>query len=88
MAKFVIHSLQKHHIMGKGDIKSKRGKIARGTHGTRRKKRVAAASVPKPKVAVEKRVTAEKVEKKPVTKAVSQAERPAAKKTPAKKKAE
>jgi len=88
MAKFVIHSLQKHHIMGKGDIKSKRGKIARGTHGTRRKKRVAAASVPKPKVAVEKRVTAEKVEKKPVTKAVSQTDRPAAKKTPAKKTAE
>lgn len=66
--------------MGKGDIKSKRGKIARGTHGTRRKKRVSAASVPKPKVAVEKKVAAEKVEKKPVAKKLTATKKPAAKK--------
>lgn len=74
--------------MGKGDIKSKRGKIARGTHGARRKKRVAAASIPKPRVASEKKVVAEKVEKGPVAKAASETKKPAAKKAPAKKKAE
>jgi len=88
MAKFVTQSFQKHQIMGKGDLKSKRGKIARGTHGARRKKRVAAASVPRPKVAIVKKVTEEKVEKKPTEKKVAATKKPAAKKAPATKKAE
>jgi ribosomal small subunit protein bTHX len=63
--------------MGKGDIKSKRGKIANGSYGTRRKKSTAAPSVPKPKVIKEKKVTEEPAAKKS-----------AVRKAPAKKKAE
>lgn len=41
--------------MGKGDIKSKRGKIARGTHGARRKRKgntMVAVAPAKPKKSV------------------------------------
>ncbi|MCF8256182.1 MAG: 30S ribosomal protein THX [Flavobacteriales bacterium] len=72
--------------MGKGDLKSKRGKIARGTYGSRRKKNSATASVPKPKVAKEQKVAAETVEKKPAVKKTADAKKPAAKKAPAKSK--
>ncbi|MBI1286351.1 MAG: 30S ribosomal protein THX [Flavobacteriales bacterium] len=75
-------------IMGKGDIKSRRGKIARGSYGVRRKRKTAvsvvippkkkAAAKPKAKANVEE-AAEEKVTKKPVAK------KTAAKKTTAKK---
>lgn len=65
--------------MGKGDKKSKRGKIAIGSYGkTRRKKVKKAAPAPKPKV--EKVKTAEVDTPKKVA-----AKKPAAKKPAAKK---
>jgi ribosomal small subunit protein bTHX len=61
--------LQKNTIMGKGDIKSKRGKIHRGTHGKTRpvksKKYVAAVEVKE-----EKKKTAPKAKAKEVAKEI------------------
>eukprot|EP00657_Telonema_sp_P-1_P005143 TRINITY_DN22319_c0_g1_i1.p1 TRINITY_DN22319_c0_g1~~TRINITY_DN22319_c0_g1_i1.p1 ORF type:complete len:136 (+),score=46.36 TRINITY_DN22319_c0_g1_i1:77-484(+) len=75
--------------MGKGDIKSKRGKISSGTYGARRqKKKVAAYVAP---VVKEKPAAKEKVEepkkaaaKKPAAKKAA-AKKPAAKKAAVKK---
>jgi ribosomal small subunit protein bTHX len=70
--------------MGKGDQKSKRGKISRGTSGVRRQKKkistVAVVDKPKaaPKKAAPKKAVASKTE----------AKKPATKKTTTKKKAE
>jgi ribosomal small subunit protein bTHX len=64
-------------IMGKGDVKSKRGKINRGTSGVRRqKKKVTAQAVatekpvvkPKKKAAAKKTTTKKAATKKAVTK--------------------
>jgi ribosomal small subunit protein bTHX len=69
--------------MGKGDQKSKKGKISSGSYGVSRKKKKTAAYVaPKAKKAAPK--TEEAVaEKAPAKKAP--AKKPAAKKAPAKK---
>jgi len=81
--------------MGKGDQKSKRGKISRGTSGVRRQKKkistVAVVDKPKaapkkksaPKKAALKKAVASKTEAKKVS-----AKKPATKKTTTKKKAE
>ena len=60
--------------MGKGDQKSKKGKISSGSYGVTRKKKKAATYVPKPKAKKAAPVKEEVV-----------AEKPAAKKAPAKK---
>jgi len=72
--------------MGKGDIKSRKGKIARGSYGNTRKKRKAPAVViPVTKPEKAKKAAAEAVEekpkaaKKPTTKAAA-TKKPAAKK--------
>lgn len=78
--------------MGKGDIKSKRGKIANGSYGTRRQKKKEAAYVapvkkakPVAKEADAKEASTEKAAtKKPAAKKAP-AKKPAAKKAPAKK---
>jgi len=68
--------------MGKGDIKSKRGKISAGSYGVRRqKKKVAAYVAP---VKKEKVATKPTEETKEAPKKVA-AKKPAAKKAPAKK---
>jgi len=59
--------------MGKGDIKSKRGKIARGTHGARRKRKSStfvsvAPSKPKKSVKAVKESTATETPKKTTAK--------------------
>ena len=56
--------------MGKGDIKSKKGKIANGSYGVRRKRTAGTAKFPaKPKTAVVAvEVTAEVAETKAVAK--------------------
>ena len=71
--------------MGKGDKKSKKGKIWSGSYGVSRKRKKSSGFVATPKVKkaapkVEKATTEEKVTKKPAAK------KPAAKKAPAKKK--
>lgn len=78
--------LQKNTIMGKGDIKSKRGKIHRGTHGKTRpvksKKYVAVAEVKE-----EKKKVAPKAKAKEVAVEVAETaevKEPKAKKTTAK----
>jgi 30S ribosomal protein S31 len=65
--------------MGKGDQKSKRGKISRGTSGVRRQKKKIStvAVVDKPKAAPKKAVASK-----------TEAKKPATKKTTTKKKAE
>jgi len=78
--------------MGKGDIKSKRGKIARGTYGSRRKKsRPAAVVIPTPKPAKVEKAVKQAVEEKPKAAkkpAAAKADtKPAAAKKPAAKKA-
>ena len=76
--------------MGKGDIKSKRGKINRGTSGVKRQKKKSVIIVPdKPKVAPKKKATPKKkaAEKKTTVKKTT-TKKKATKKTTAKKKAE
>ena len=70
--------------MGKGDKKTKKGKINSGTYGVSRKKKSANAIVVKPKA---KKKVAKKVEAEAAPKKVA-AKKPAAKKAPAKKKTE
>tara|TARA_B100001057_G_C22666633_1_gene878110 strand:- start:661 stop:936 length:276 start_codon:yes stop_codon:yes gene_type:complete len=72
--------------MGKGDIKSKRGKINRGTSGVRRqKKKTAFVLVEKPIVVTKKKTAAKKTTtKKAATKKVA-TKKVASKKTTAKK---
>ena len=70
--------------MGKGDIKSKRGKINRGTSGVKRQKKKSVIIIPdKPKAAPKKKATAKKITAKKTT-----AKKKATKKTTTKKKAE
>ena len=64
--------------MGKGDIKSKRGKINRGTSGVKRQKKKSVIIVPDKPKATAKKTTAKK----------STTKKKATKKTTAKKKAE
>ena len=69
--------------MGKGDIKSKRGKINRGTSGVKRQKKKSVIIVPdKPKAAPKKKAAAKKITAKKTT-----AKKTTAKKTTTKKKA-
>ncbi len=65
--------------MGKGDKKSKKGKISSGSYGVTRKRKKAATFVTKPKA----KKAAPKKEKEPAEKAP--AKKAAAKKAPAKK---
>jgi len=80
--------------MGKGDQKSKRGKISRGTSGVRRQKKkistVAVVKKPKaaPKKAAPKKAAPKKTAAKKVVAKKEPAKKPAAKKTITKKKAE
>ena len=68
--------------MGKGDIKSKRGKINRGTSGVKRQKKKSVIIVPdKPKAAPKKKAASKKTTAKKTT-----AKKTTAKKTTAKKK--
>ena len=80
--------------MGKGDIKSKRGKINRGTSGVKRQKKKSVIIIPdKPKAAPKKKAaakktTAKKTTTKKTTTKKTTTKKKAAKKTTAKKKAE
>ena len=80
--------------MGKGDIKSKRGKINRGTSGVKRQKKKSVIIIPdKPKAASKKKAdakktTAKKTTAKKTTTKKTTTKKKAAKKTTAKKKAE
>ena len=75
--------------MGKGDIKSKRGKINRGTSGVKRQKKKSAIIVPeKPKAAPKKKAAAKKTTAKKTTAKKTAAKKKATKKTTTKKKAE
>ena len=74
--------------MGKGDKKSKRGKITMGSYGVSRKSKKSSGVALTPKKAAE--APAEKAAEKPVKKAAVPkvaAEKPAAEKKPAAKKA-
>lgn len=71
--------------MGKGDIKSKRGKIANGSYGKRRQKKSEAAyTAPVKKEKPAPKAKEEDVPKKEAAKKTA-AKKPAAKKAPAKK---
>ena len=75
--------------MGKGDIKSKRGKINRGTSGVKRQKKKSVIIVPeKPKAAPKKKAAAKKTTAKKTTAKKTAAKKKATKKTTTKKKAE
>ena len=75
--------------MGKGDIKSKRGKINRGTSGVKRQKKKSVIIIPdKPKAAPKKKAVAKKTTAKKTTTKKTTTKKKAAKKTTAKKKAE
>ena len=76
--------------MGKGDIKSKRGKINRGTSGVKRQKKKSVIIVPdKPKVVPKKKVAPKKkAAAKKTTVKKTTTKKKATKKTTAKKKAE
>ena len=71
--------------MGKGDKKTKRGKISRGSYGVRRPRKkskpIVIASKPKKKAVAPKKEVAEKAKAKPK----AAAKKPAAKKATAKK---
>lgn len=72
--------------MGKGDKRSKKGKITSGTYGVSRKKKKKAAFVPKPKKKVAPKVEVEEVAEKKAPAKKTAAKKPAAKKkAPAKK---
>lgn len=79
MVKFVKHTNLKPQIMGRGDIKTKKGKIARGSYGTRRQK-AKKATAAHPELGAKKPVVV-KAENKPAP-----AKKPASKKPVAKKK--
>ena len=69
--------------MGKGDIKSKRGKINRGTSGVKRQKKKSVIIIPdKPKAAPKKKAVAKKTTAKKTT-----VKKKSTKKTTSKKKA-
>ena len=69
--------------MGKGDIKSKRGKINRGTSGVKRQKKKSVIIIPdKPKAAPKKKATVKKTTAKKTT-----VKKKVTKKTTVKKKA-
>ncbi len=72
--------------MGKGDKKTKKGKISSGSYGKTRKRKSATTFVApaKPKKAVPTKETTEEKVEKPVAKKAP-AKKPAAKKAPAKK---
>jgi len=75
--------------MGKGDIKSKRGKINRGTSGVKRQKKKSVIIVPeKPKAAPKKKAAAKKTTAKKTTAKKTAAKKKATKKTTTKKKVE
>ena len=76
--------------MGKGDIKSKRGKINRGTSGVKRQKKKSVIIVPdRPKAAPKKKAAAKKTTAAKKTSAKkTTTKKKATKKTTAKKKAE
>ena len=75
--------------MGKGDIKSKRGKINRGTSGVKRQKKKSVIIIPdKPKATPKKKAAAKKTTAKKTTTKKTTTKKKAAKKTTAKKKAE
>jgi len=75
--------------MGKGDIKSKRGKINRGTSGVKRQKKKSVIIVPeKPKAAPKKKAAAKKTTAKKTIAKKTAAKKKATKKTTTKKKAE
>lgn len=65
--------------MGKGDIKTAKGKRTNGSYGNTRKRKTTATVAPKKEVSAEKKVAA----KKPATKTAA---KPAAEKKPAAKK--
>ena len=69
--------------MGKGDQKSKKGKISSGSYGVSRKRKKAVAFVAKPKAKKTEAVKEEAPAKEAAKKAP--AKKPAAKKAPAKK---
>lgn len=70
--------------MGKGDIKSKRGKINRGTSGVKRQKKKSVIIIPdKPKAVPKKKAAAKKTTAKKTT-----AKKKTTKKITTKKKAE
>lgn len=72
--------------MGKGDIKSKRGKIARGTYGVRRTKNSTPAYVAPEKPVAKEATTTKKVDsEKPAAAKKTTAKKTTAKKTTAKK---
>jgi len=71
--------------MGKGDIKSKKGKITNGSYGVKRKRKTAAIVVVKPKAKKEVIAKETVTEKAPAKKATTTAKKPVAKKAPAKK---
>lgn len=75
--------------MGKGDQKSKRGKITRGTSGVRRQKKKISKNtiVDKPKAAPKKATAKKTTAKKTATKKATTKKTPA-KKTSSKKKAD
>ena len=74
--------------MGKGDIKSKRGKINRGTSGVKRQKKKSVIIVPeKPKAAPKKKAAAKKTTAKKTIAKKTAAKKKATKKTTTKKKA-
>jgi 30S ribosomal protein S31 len=73
-AKFATQYKKTEPTMGKGDIKTKRGKISAGSYGVRRKKKRTAAYV-----------APVKTEKPTTKKKTATAAKPAAKKTVAKK---
>lgn len=68
--------------MGKGDIKSRKGKIARGSYGnTRKKNKTATVVIQVPKPEKVKKAAAEAPEEKPKVAKKPTAKKPAAKKT-------
>jgi ribosomal small subunit protein bTHX len=84
MVKFVNHTDLNSEIMGKGDIKTKKGKIARGSYGARRKK-VKKATAAHPDLGIKKTVVAKK-ESSPTEKKPAAVKKPAVKKPASKKK--
>lgn len=76
--------------MGKGDIKTRKGKITRGSYGVRRKKKKGVAYVapekPATKVAEEKKPAAKKAAPKKTTAKKTTAKKTTTKKTTATKK--
>ncbi len=75
--------------MGKGDQKTRRGKIVRGSFGVRRRKKnkisvQAVVSIPKPKVIEEKSKATKPAPKKAAAEKPAEEKKPAVKKTAAK----